>query len=131
MRSLDPATALTLPIARALLLAAVLLSPAIASAQQPAHCTPIDFPRGASSAAVSGTAGSDEPFPCYALTTAYGQTASLNFAKTNGNMAFTIDGLIDDQESYTFKTAARTYRFIVFQTLRATPTPFTLSVSVR
>lgn len=119
-------------VAAALLLLAA-LSPAGAQAPSPAgaRCTAIHFARGASSAQVSGVVGSDEPFPCYTLATGNGQTASLKFTRTNGNMAFSIDDLADDRDAFEFKTAAKTYRFTVFQTLRAPPGPYTLMVSVR
>ena len=111
--------------------AAMLLVACPALAQEPTNCTPIHFAKGASSATVSGTVGSDEPFPCYMLETGKGQTATLRFRKTNGNMAFTIYGLVDDRDRYSFKTEAQTYKFIVFQNLRSTPDPFSLMISVK
>ncbi|HEX3993343.1 MAG TPA: hypothetical protein VHX39_19385 [Acetobacteraceae bacterium] len=45
-------------------------------------------------------------------------------------MAFSIYDVVDDRDAYTFKTEAKTYKFTVFQTLRSTPDPFTLLVSV-
>ena len=46
-------------------------------------------------------------------------------------MAFSIDGLVDDRDSYSFRTDAKTYKFTVFQTMRAAPGPFALMVSVK
>ena len=112
-------------------IAALFLAAFPAMAQQPANCSPIHFVRGASSVTLSGIVGSDEPFPCYTLATGNGQTATFKFTKTNGNMAFTIDGMVDDRDAYTFKTVARTYKFSVFQAMRSTPAPFSLMVSVR
>ncbi len=91
----------------------------------------LQFVPGQSSSTVKGLVGSDEPFPCYTLTTGKGQTATFSFTKTNGNMAFSIDGVVDDRDSYSFKTEAKTYKFTVFQTLRATPDAFALKVSVK
>ncbi|WP_158933197.1 hypothetical protein [Acidisphaera sp. S103] len=105
----------------------LLASPAFAD--EP--CTPIHFARGATFAVVSGTAGTDGPSPCYTLQTGKGQIATLKFTKTDGNMAFTIEGLVDDRDDYTFKTEAKTYTFGVFPTLRSNPTPFSLRVEVR
>ena len=102
-----------------------------AYAQEPTNCTPIHFVRGQSSATVKGVVGSDEPFPCYALVTGKGQTATFGFTKTNGNMAFSIYGLVDDRDSYSFKTEANTYKFIVVQNMRALPEPFALMISVK
>ena len=109
----------------------LLLGGSAALAQAPNNCTPIRFARGQSSATVKGSVGSDEPFPCYTLATGKGQTATFKFDKTNGNMAFSIDGVVDDRDSYSFLTAARTYKFSIFQTMRATPSPFALTVSVK
>ena len=77
------------------------------------------------------SASSDEPLLCYTLAAAKGQTATLKFTKTNGNMAFSIYGLVDDRDNYSFRTEAKTYKFIVFQTLRAPPRPFSLMVSLK
>ena len=116
---------------RAILAATLLPGGSAALAQEPTNCMAIHFATGRSSATVRGSVGStDEPFPCYTLATGKGQTATLKFTKTNGNMAFTIYGLVDDQDGYSFKTEAKTYKFIVFQTLRSTPDPFALQVSV-
>ena len=115
---------------RPLTFAMLLLAASSAMAQAPTGCIAIKFAKGASSTTVSGIVGSDEPFPCYTLATGNGQTASLKFTKTNGNMAFTIEDLVDDRDSYSFKTLAKVYRFSIFQTLRSTPAPFTLLVSV-
>jgi hypothetical protein len=116
---------------RATLAAMLLLGGSAALAQEPTNCTPIRFARGQSSATVNGSVGSDEPFPCYTLATGKGQTATFKFDRTNGNMAFSIYGLVDDRDSYSFNTAARNYKFIVFQTMRAAPSPFALTVSVK
>ena len=70
-------------------------------------------------------------FPCYTLATGKGQTATFGFAKTNGNMAFSIYGLVDDRDSYSFKTEAKTYKFIVVQNMTARPEPFALMISVK
>jgi len=113
------------------LVAMLLLGGSAALAQEPTNCAPIRFARGQSSAIVRGLVGSDEPFPCYTLATGKGQTATFKFTKTNGNMAFSIYGLVDDRDSYSFKTEAKTYKFIVFQTLRAPPDPYALMVLVK
>lgn len=112
-------------------LTAMLLFGSAALAQEPTTCTPIHFARGQSSATLNGSVGSDEPFLCYTLATGKDQTATFKFIKTNGNMAFSIYGLVDDRDSYSFRTEAKTYKFIVFQTLRALPSPFALMVSVK
>ena len=72
-------------------------------AQEPTNCTPIRFERGQSSATVTGSVGSEDPLPCYTLAAGSGQTASLKFVRTNGNMAFSIYDLIDNRDSYSFR----------------------------
>ncbi len=116
---------------RPTLAAALFLAGSSALAQQPASCTPVRFATGQSSATISGAVGSDGLFPCYTLAAGIGQTATFRFTKTNGNMAFSIDGLVDDRDSYSFRTDAKTYKFTVFQTMRAAPAPFALMVSVK
>jgi hypothetical protein len=114
-----------------LFLLGVPLVAASAFAQEPRHCLPIQFARGAYSSIVRGSAGSDEPFPCYTLATGKGQTATLRFVGTNGNMAFSIDGVVDDRDAFSFSTEVKTYKFEVFQTLRSPPAPFALDVTVK
>ncbi len=114
-----------------IILAASVLIVVPALAQEPTNCSPMHFDHGQSSATITGRVGSDEPFPCYTIATGNGQTATFKFTKTNGNMAFTIYDLVDDRDSYTFKTSAKIYKFIVFQTLRAAPDQFSLNLAVR
>ena len=97
------------------------------------HCTPIQFARGASSATVKGTARSDEPFACFTLATGKGQTVTLKLVEgPKDDAAFTIPGVVDDHDAYTFKTDAKTYTIIVFRTFaREADEPFTLQVSVK
>lgn len=97
------------------------------------QCKPIQFTRGASSTTVSGTASNSEaPATCYTITTGKGQTARVRLTRKGSDTAFTIPGVVDNREDYSFPTAARTYRIDVYRTLRATPPgPFTLQVSVR
>jgi hypothetical protein len=117
---------------RTAFMVALLFAGSAACAQEPTNCTPIHFPKGQSFAILNGSVGSsDGPLPCYTLAAGKGQTVTLKFTKTNGNMAFTIYDLVDDQDSYSFRTEAKTYKFIVFQTLRAPPRPFSLMVSVK
>jgi hypothetical protein len=96
-------------------------------------CTPVQFAHGAYSATVKGTARSDEHFDCFTLATGKGQTATLKLIEgPKDDAAFTVDGLVDDRDSYTFKTEAKTYTISVFRTFAREPDePFTLQVSVR
>ncbi len=102
-----------------------------AMAQEPTHCAAIHFAPSRSAGTVSGSVGSDEPRPCYTFITRTKQTVVMKFIKTNGNMAFSIYGLVDDRDNYSFKTTNKNYKFVVFQNLRAPPAPFSLMVAVR
>ena len=118
--------------ATALLL--LLTSPAANAAQK---CTPIHFARGAWSATVRGIAQSmDTPNSgsCYSLTTAEGQTATVTIITTspNDDTAFTIPGVVDNQQNYRFKTEAKTYTIGVSLTFARQPDrPFTMRVTVK
>jgi hypothetical protein len=71
---------------------------------------------------------------CYTLTTRADQTARLTIVKKsrNDDTAFTITDVVDNQDDYTFKTAAKTYTIGVYLTFARQPSrPFTMQVSVR
>jgi len=101
------------------------------------NCTPIRFAPRSSSATVSGIVRSldqGESSTCYSLTTRTGQTVniSIQLHGPEGDTAFTIPGLVDNQHEYTFKTEAKTFNILVYSTLaRQPPRPFTLEVSVK
>ncbi|MGA8756775.1 MAG: hypothetical protein WB611_10640 [Stellaceae bacterium] len=112
----------------------VLTSPAALAAQK---CIPIHFARGAWSATVRGIAQSmDTPDSgsCYTLTTAKGETATLTIITTSpdDDTAFTIPGVVDNQQNYSFKTEAKTYTIAVYLTFARQPDrPFTMRVTVK
>lgn len=100
------------------------------------HCTPIHFAPGTSSATIRGVATSmDEGAhsACYTLTTRRGQTAKLRMVHgPKDDVAFTIVGVVDDRDSYSFKTDAKTYTIGVFRTFAREPDePFIMLVSVK
>ena len=104
--------------------------PVVACAATPACVRILDVP-GATTATVTGSVGSDEPFPCYEFTGAPGRTARLRVAGGHGNVAFTVDDVADDRDSLDFPTKRRSYTVTVFQTLRAPPARYDLTVSLR
>jgi hypothetical protein len=112
-----------------------ILIPAVADAQE--NCTPIRFAPGTSSATVRGIARSGDEgnkIACYTLATARGQTATLSIQVRGpkDDTAFTIAGVVDDQNKYTFKTEAKTYEISVYLTFaRQADRPFAMDVSVR
>lgn len=92
------------------------------------HCETIRFKRGTSSGAVTGMAPPDD-MVCYQMSTGAGQQASISIKGTN--CIFSIEGLVDARDRYSFTTEKKTYRIRVGQLMRAiSPEPFSLSVSV-
>jgi hypothetical protein len=91
-------------------------------------CETIRFQRGESSGSVHGVAPPDDVV-CYQMTTGAGQTATLEIQ--GRNVMFSIDGVVDGQDRYSFTTEKKTYRVHVGQLMRAVQgEPFTLSVSI-
>jgi hypothetical protein len=100
--------------------------PAIAEAP----CTPIHFAAGQFSATVNGMAPATDVV-CYSMATGSGQQATLKIVK-GANTVFTIDGVIDAQDSYSFKTDKKTYRILIGQLMRSdTPEAFDLGVTIK
>ncbi len=117
------------------LTAAVLIGALISvSAHAQNRCTPIQFAPGTSSATVRGIAPFATPFACFIFAARRGQTATVTLTQSNGNTAFNVGGLIDDQDNYSFATEARTYKIDVYQVIRNKVTPnasFAMQVSVK
>jgi hypothetical protein len=98
------------------------------------NCTPIHFAPGQSSTSVKGVAPFGTPFTCFNLIAGRGQTASIRLTKSNGNTAFNISGIVDNQDNYTFRTEARTYKIDVYQITRelaSRDAQFTMQVTLR
>ena len=69
---------------------------------------------------------SQEPV-CHSYIAVAGQTAQL---KVTGNIS--VIGIGDAQVSWTFKTTAQTYKFVVGQLMRSVkPEPYTVTLSVK
>lgn len=78
---------------------------------------------------VRGTAAPDRPI-CYSFTAAAGQTAQLRAA--GNNMAISVIGVGDARDTWTFKTRAQTYTFIVAQLMRSARTEaYVVTLSIR
>ena len=93
------------------------------------NCTPVHFEHGKSSAIIHGTAP-PEGVICYTLDAGAGQTANLKVS--GSNMIISVVGIGDARESWTFKTKAQTYKFIVSQLMRSVSNaPYTVRLSVR
>jgi hypothetical protein len=97
--------------------------------QPPPNCTPIQFPPGQTSTTIKGIVHAEEII-CYRFAAANGQTANLKI--TGNNMMISVYDVGDARTSWTFKTKARTYSFIVAQMMRSISNePFTLTLSVK
>lgn len=121
------------------LIAAAALLPILPSvgALAAPKCTPIYFARGAWSTTVRGVAQSmDTPDSgaCYTLTTGKGQAATLTILTTlpSDDTAFTIPGVVDNRDKYSFTTDAKTYQILVYRTFAREPNqPFAMQVMVK
>lgn len=99
-------------------------------AQADAPCTPIKFAAGHSRTIIHGMAPAGD-VTCYSIATGAGEQATLKILK-GANTVFSIDGVIDAQDSYSFKTEKKTYHILVGQLMRSdTPEAFDLDVAVK
>ncbi|MFY9975313.1 MAG: hypothetical protein WAK53_13720 [Chromatiaceae bacterium] len=95
---------------------------------QAGQCETIRFKHGESSGTVTGMAPPDDVV-CYQMSTVAGQQANVTIKGTN--CIFSIEGVVDAQDRYSFTTEKKTYKINVGQLMRAVaPERFTLSVSV-
>lgn len=93
-------------------------------------CPEIRFAPGGSSGEVSGRVTDNAPL-CFVFGTGAGQTARLQLLGSD-NTCFTIPGVTDCQDDFSFRTSAGTYRVNVFQLFRAPAyEQFTLRLSIR
>jgi len=93
------------------------------------NCSPIRFAKGQTSATIHGTAP-PQGSVCYSFASGAGQTANLRVI--GNNMVFTITGVVDDQDSWTFRTKAQTYKFFVSQQMRSVTTErYTVTLSIK
>jgi len=94
-------------------------------------CQPIRFKVGHFSATIRGMAPADG-MKCYLLGTGAGQMATIRIKSRRTTVAFNVRGLVDNRDSYRFRTQRKTYRIDVYQWRRAVePRSFTMFVSVR
>ena len=94
------------------------------------HCISIHFARGTTSTVISGVAPADSSV-CYTFAAGEGQTATLKVGKAK-NTIFSIDDLVDTQDSYTFTTKHTVYTIRVRQLMRTiSAEAVALSVGVR
>ena len=93
------------------------------------YCPEIKFARGASSGEVSGQVSDTLPL-CFLFGSGEGQTARLQLFGSE-NACFTVAGVIDCQDDFSFRTQGRTYEVGVFQLFRRTAWEhFTLRLTI-
>jgi hypothetical protein len=93
------------------------------------NCTGVQFAQGQSSATIRGTAAPDQAI-CYSFTAAAGQTAQLKV--TGNNTVVSVIGVGDARASWTFRTKAQTYIFVVAQLMRSVrPEAYIVTLSVK
>ena len=110
-----------------LVLVTCALAAGVAHAQE--NCTPVHFERGQSSAIIHGTAPPQDLI-CYTFDAGASQTAKLKVS--GSNMIISVVGIGDARKSWTFKTKAQTYKFIVGQLMRSVSNaPYIVTLSVR
>ena len=93
-------------------------------------CQEIRFAPGAVSGDVQGQVSEGQPL-CFSFATGAGQTARLQLSGTQ-NACFNVRGLVDCQDDFSFRTAARSYQVDVHQLFRGPGAEtFSLQLSIR
>ncbi len=105
------------------------LLPLAAAADPP--CKTISFKPGASSAEIRGEAPA-EGVQCLRFGVGKGQTVRVSVKSPQKQVAFTIDGLVDNREKYQFTSEQKTYDLLMHQTFNAvTPVGYVLTLSIK
>ena len=93
-------------------------------------CEEIRFAPGAVSGAVSGQVAEGLPL-CFSFAAGSGQTARLTLSGSQ-NVCFNVRGMVDCQDDFSFRTAARSYEVLVHQLFRGPGREtFQLQLSIR
>ncbi len=116
-------------VPRILLSTLMLAAQAVSAASS--HCEAVQFKTGSFSATVQGDVD-PEGVRCYSIATAKGQTADLSVKSKHNNTIFSIEGLADGRDQYTFTTEKKTYKIFVGQLMKAVEKDhFTLTITIR
>lgn len=108
---------------------ALALLPLAAAAQAP--CETIRFKPGASSAELRGVAPA-EGLRCFRFGTRVGQTVRVSIKSPRGQVAFSVEGLADAQDSFQFTSDKPNYLLQVFQLQRsAAAVSYVLTLSIK
>lgn len=93
-------------------------------------CQEIRFAPGAVSGDVQGQVSEGRPL-CFSFATGAGQTARLRLSGTE-NACFNVRDMVDCQDDFSFRTAARSYEVGVHQLFRGPGSEtFSLQLSIR
>lgn len=124
----EPGSGIRRPALALTLLCSLVVSGNLAAASD---CKAIRFKPGTSAAKIHGTVQADER-QCYRFGTGKGQSVRLAVQSASGDVAFTIDDLVDNRDEFEFTSEKKTYELNVYQTTRSvTPEDFTLSLSIK
>ena len=103
--------------------------PLIAAADPP--CKTISLSPGAFSTEIQGAAPS-EGVQCLRFSTTKGQTVRLAVKSPKNQVAFTLDGMVDNREKFQFTSEKRTYDVLLHQTSSAAkPVDYALTLSIK
>lgn len=101
----------------------------IVAAIQAENCEVIRFKRGANNHTVQGMILPDDVI-CYEVTARAGQLADITI--TGNNVMFSIEGVVDAQDKFSFITDDKTYKILVGQLMQSVANqPFVLMVSIK
>lgn len=128
---LTPALSSTLQRSLAIALAVMASSVCGQLAQAEAPCRTIQFQAGASSITISGSVDPDAT-QCFHFSTRQGQNVRVAITSKDQNTVFSILGLVDARDQYTFKSQKQTYEIVVGQLMRsATADTYQLMLSIK
>ena len=109
---------------------AVMLS-LLGTASAATACRLIEFQKGSSSAQVRGQAPA-EGAECLKFSARRGQNVQVSVQSVHDQVAFSIEGLIDDRLQHTFMSEKKSYKLLIFQTMKAVaPVKYVLTLSIR
>lgn len=101
-----------------------------ATSSELTSCRPIQFQKGASSADIRGEASPDGA-SCLQFGTGANQAVLLSVKSPHDQVAFSIRGLVDDRQQYSFTSEKKTYEVLLFQSMKSTATVgYTLTLSI-
>lgn len=103
--------------------------PLMAAADPP--CKTISLSPGANSTEIQGVAP-PEGVQCLRFSTEKGQTVRIAVKSPKNQVAFTLDGMVDNREKFQFTSEKRSYDVLLHQmTSAAKPVDYALTLSIK